>query len=265
MNRALAVVLCWSLPFVSTGCGKVEARGLAKEGNELYRAGKFEQALDKFEAAVRLDPEFPIIHLHMGYAAMSLAATGEEPASTLHAAKAIAAFGRYMRLAPGDERGAKFYLQALLDAGRTGDALGFLEKQHRANPRDVMIVSSLGVVSSRAGDFASALRWYEKRADLLPGEAKARYLIGTLCWEHLYKNSSIVGADRVRIADRGIAALQQAVKLQPGSPGESLTYINLLFRERAKGQDNPTARERDMEQARQYYRRALKALRGGKG
>jgi len=264
MGKRWLPLLALALPLCASGCRKVEARGMAKEGNELYRSGKFDEALARFEAAAKLDPDFPVIRLHAGYAAMSLAAATEKPASDRYAAKAISSFARYMELAPGDDRGPKFYLQALLDSGRLDEARRFLEQQHRKNPRDLKVISSLGVVTSKAGDFASALKWYEKRAQLLPGEARARYLIGTLCWEHLYKNGSVVGAERVRIADRGIAALERAVKLQPDAPGEALTYINLLYRERAKGQQDETAREQDMAQARRYYERALKALKGQK-
>jgi len=250
------------------GCAKVEARELAKEGNDLYRAGKFDQALARFEAAARLDPEFPTLQLHIGYTAMALRTASAAAQGDRHARRAIAAFSRYMELKPADERGPKFYLQMLLDSGRNDEALAFLERQHRDNPRDLKIVSSLGVVSSRVGRFPDALKWYELRARLMPGESKARYLIGTLCWEQLYRNSKAVSIKRIEIADRGIAALKQALKLQPDY-AEALTYINLLYRERAKGQTDPGAQEQDMAQARDYYGRAMKlinaARRGSKG
>jgi tetratricopeptide (TPR) repeat protein len=265
MGRSVVLLAIFvGLAAASAGCTKVEARGLAKQGNELYRAGKFDLALAKFEQAARLDPDLPLLHLHAGYAAMSLASASEGPTSVKYSKKAADAFRRYMKLAPDDDRGPKFYLQTLLDAGRAQEAIKFLEGQHRKNPRDVKVVSSLGQVASKAGDFKSALKWYEKRAALLPGEAKARYLIGTVCWEHLYKNKGVVGAARVQIADRGIAALEQAIELEPATPGESLTYINLLYRERAKGQDDPAVKERDMAKAREYYEKAVAAMKAGK-
>jgi len=263
MVRAHALGALCLLPVVLAGaCERVEARNLAREGNELYRAGRIAEALGRFEAAARLDPDFPTLQLHIGYAAMSLAASSDRAGSARHASRATAAFARYMELAPEDERGPRYYLQVLLDSNRFAEALRFLEDQQRKSPNDVMIVSSLGAVSSRAGNFAAALRWYERRAELLRGEAKARYLIGTLCWEHLYKNSAVVGAERVKVADRGIRALEEAVRLQPGY-GEAVTYINLLYRERAKGEDDPAARERDLEQARRHYERALELMKSG--
>ena len=239
------------------GCDAIQARSLAKEGNALYRAGKHQQALTRFQQAARLDPTFPTIQLHLGYTNMALlSAHPDTPSSRTYAAGAISGFRNYMKLEPTDERGPRYYLQILLDSGRHGEALEFLLRQHQRHPKDVKIVASLGAVSSKAGRFSEALKWYEKRAQLLPREAKAQYLIGTLCWQHLYKNSSVSDSQRVKLADRGIAALQQALKLRPDY-GEAMTYVNLLYRERSKGQPEEAAREADMATARTYHKKAL--------
>ena len=117
--RALSPLLLPLLPLLlaGAGCAKVEARGLAKEGNDLYRAGKFTEALTKFEAATRLDPEFPTLQLHIGYANMALRNASEGKAADGHAARAIAAFKRYMELKPGDV-GSRRVFAGLLEAAR---------------------------------------------------------------------------------------------------------------------------------------------------
>lgn len=247
-------------------CQQMEARGLVKEGNELYKAGKFEEALARYQAAARLDPDFPTLQLNAGYAGLA-AAAGRSPAEAARFAhQAAEAFARYMRLRPLDERGAKFYLQALLDGGRLEEAYGFLKEQHARSPRDLKVVVSLGMVASKLGRFADALRWYELRAALRPEEAEAHYLVGTLCWQHLYKNEAVAGPERVALADRGIAALRRAIRQRPPYP-EALTYVNLLYRERAKGQSDPAARERDLAEARRIYQQARQAFQqqAGKG
>ena len=258
------LLLAFCLTASWSGCQKIEARSLAKEGNSLYKSGKYQQALLKFQQAEKLDPHFPTLQLHLGYVGMALASAHEAQTAERYAKVASRAFETFMRLAPSDERGPRFYLQVLLDSGRHQDALKFLLQQHRKNPRDLKIVASLGVVSSRAGKFSEALKWYEKRADLLPKEAKAHYLIGTLCWKHLYQNEEVVGAERIKLADQGLDALRKALTLRP-EYAEALTYTNLLFRERAKGQTDPLAREKDMHQARAYYQKALALIKKSKG
>lgn len=255
-----SVMLLVSALAVLPGCEKMQARSLIKEGNTLYKAGQLDLALTRYEQARKLDPDFPTLQLHLGYTHMALAAMASGDDADRHATGAAAAFKALMALDATDERAPRYYLQTLMDANKLEEALAFLKAQHKANPRDVKTVSSLGLVSSRAGRFEEALGWYEKRATLLPGEAKAQYLIGTLCWKRLYKNDRVLGVDRVRLADRGLAALDRALKID-AEYAEALTYKNLIYRERARGHDDEKARERDMAQARSYYKQAMALIK----
>lgn len=259
MRRLARLSPLW-LALLSVGCDAIEARSLVNEGNALYRAGKMEQALAKFKAAAARDPKLSLASLHAGYAQMNLAANGG-PRAAEHYRGAAASFERYMELAPGDPRGSKFYVQVLIDSGQLDRALRFLRGEHQRHPNNAALVASLGRLSSKAGHFTEALGWYEKRAELSPDDPTAHYLIGTLCWEHLHGEDGerIDKAARIELADRGIRALERAIELRPRYT-EALTYINLLYRERAEGQSDPAARRRDVKTADRYHRRALELL-----
>jgi tetratricopeptide (TPR) repeat protein len=258
MTRRLAIVV---LALVAVAaCDRAQSRALMKEGNALYKAGKLAAARAKFEEAAKLEPRFALAHLHIGYACIGLAAGQAKHAKQQLLLRGAKAFRRYMVLNPSDGRGARFYLKTLLDAGRTKEATAFLEAEHKKRPRDVSVVQSLGMVASKAGRFADALRWYEKRAALEPRDPKARYLVGTLVWEHLYhKRGKVTGKQRVEIADRGIAALKKAIALQPRYV-EAVTYVNLLLRERARGHDDEAQRKRDVAEADKWHARAKKMM-----
>lgn len=260
MRLFLSIALLLSF----AACDKVNSRALIKEGNAFYKSGKLKAALAKFEEASQLDESFATLQLHLGYAAMALANNGSNGSNgddtknaDAYTDKALKAFSRYIALKPSDRRGRKYYLQVLLDAERFDGALDFLGKRHEKHPKDLEIISALGMVSSRANRFEDALKWYEKRATLTPQAAKPLYLVGTLCWQHLHKNKGVVGVERIRIADRGLRALGEALRLKADYV-EALTYSNLLYRQRALGHEDEAAKAIDLKKAQQLYEQALK-------
>jgi tetratricopeptide (TPR) repeat protein len=242
----------------STGCSRMESRSLTKEGNALYRAGKYRNALERYDQAAALDEKYALVQLHRGYAALALAsgATAADEATRFNQS-AIEAFSRYMKLNSRDERGPRYYLQVLIDTGQWDKAEAFLLARHREHPKNVEVISTLGALNSKAGRFEKALTWYERQAALEQKEPKPSYLIGTLCWQHLHKNAAVAHERRIVIANRGITALKHALSLRTDHI-EALTYLNLLFRERALGQADPQAQAADLQQAQRYYERALK-------
>ncbi|MCB9554870.1 MAG: tetratricopeptide repeat protein [Deltaproteobacteria bacterium] len=239
-----------------SGCGKLRARSAVKAGNAYYQEGKLDLALEQFERAVSFEPSLALAHLHLGYSCIGLMQGATAQRRDQLAPKALKAFEHYIALRPDDERGPRYYLKVLSDAGQHDRALAYLERRHRQSPGDLRIITSLGLIASRAGKLKQAISWYEKRAEMLPKDPKARYLIGTAVWQHLYQNEQVVGGERLALADRGIEALKRAEAIAADDV-QTLTYINLLYRERAKGQTTPEAREQDIKLAEQYRQRAM--------
>jgi len=246
---------------VVTGCQEIRGRQHIKAGNDHYRKGEYREAVEEFTKAEAILPHIPQIYLHQAYAHLSLFVPGDtSPDNQREAKAAIDAFNRYLTLKPEDEKIRQIMIQTLIDSGRYDDALNFFKNKLAENPRDLEAIKALGVISSKAGRFEDGLSWYERRAEVTPNDPEAFYAIGTLCWERLYQRSDKAGEERIKIADRGIAALKKAVELKPRYV-EAITFINLLYRERALGQASEEAKAKDLEQARYYYQQAL-ALKG---
>jgi len=243
------------------GCQRLQARRSVREGTAAYRAGDFRAAADRFRAATRLEPALATAHLNLGLTNLALfAAAPKGAARDRLAGEAITALQRYARLRPGDSRPSGMLLSLWIDSGRFDDALGYFRARLQKNPRDAETVKLLGVVSSKAGRFEDALRWYRRRTELSPRDAEAHYAVGTLCWERLHDRATVAGGERLRVADIGIAALQRATELRPDY-AEAWTYSNLLYRERALGQQSEPARQQDLADANRHYQRALQILR----
>jgi tetratricopeptide (TPR) repeat protein len=245
----------------ATGCQEIRARQHLKSGNDYYRKGEYQLAVEAFKKAEAIRPDIVQVHLHQAYANLSLFVPGDTSPPNQQVAKdAIDAFNRYLKLRPADEKTRQIMIQTLIDSGRYDDALNFFKAKLEQNPKDLEAIKALGVISSKAGRFDDGLGWYIRRAEVSPKDPEAFYAIGTLCWERLYQRSDKVAEERIRLADRGIAALKQAIELKPKYV-EAITFVNLLYRERALGQGLEEERAKDLEQARYFHQVAL-GLRG---
>jgi tetratricopeptide (TPR) repeat protein len=245
----------------ATGCQDIRARQYLKSGNDHYRKGDFKLAVESYKKAEAIRPDIVQVHLYQAYADLSMFVPGDTTPPNQQVAKdAIDAFNRYLHMKPQDEKTRQMMIQTLIDSGRYDDALNFFKAKLQTNPKDLEAIKALGVISSKAGRFEDGLGWYDRRAQVTPDDPEAFYAIGTLCWERLYQRSDKVGEERIKLADRGIAALKHALELKPKYV-EAVTFVNLLYRERSLGQAVEEERAKDLEQARYFYQMAM-GLRG---
>jgi tetratricopeptide (TPR) repeat protein len=89
------------------GCSEVRGRKKIQEANELYKRGRYQEAVAVFESAEALVPELPTLWLNKGYTCRQLIAPGGRDAESRRAADcALAAFKRLHELAPRSARRA---------------------------------------------------------------------------------------------------------------------------------------------------------------
>src|SRR5690606_37417083 len=62
------------------GCAKIEARGLIREGNALYRDAKFMEAIEKYDAAEQLEPDGVTLYWNRACAAEGQVMRMKDPA-----------------------------------------------------------------------------------------------------------------------------------------------------------------------------------------
>jgi tetratricopeptide (TPR) repeat protein len=256
---AAVVLLCG-------GCTQVRGRKRIQEANELYRRGKYAEAVALYEEAEALVPNLPTLWLNKGYTCRQLIAPGgKDPESRRAAACALAAFRRLGELAPSDPRAAELTLATWSDV-EDFPALEstFLDRIRRA-PGDVDVVRGLQDVYYRWGKWPEALKWSKRAAALRPDDAEAQYGVGTFVWQILSARgggsevaaydpwphsapgagspspvpsppvaalNDVTGALRVELADEGIAYLEKALARRPRYP-EAMTYAALLWRQKS--------------------------------
>jgi len=205
------------------GCSEVRGRKKIQEANELYKRGRYQEAVAAFEAAEALVPNLPTLWLNKGYTCRQLIAPGgHDPESRRAADCALAAFRRLHELAPKDPRAEQLTVQTWFDVDDFATLeTTFLDRYRRA-PGDYDVVHGLQEVYYKWGKWPQALEWSTRAAALRPTDAQAQYGVGTFIWQVLAGHGG--GPDmaaydpRPRPAPDDDAGVHRPKR--PGKPGE---------------------------------------------
>jgi tetratricopeptide (TPR) repeat protein len=275
------VVLILVVPL--TGCSEIRGRRRAREGNRQYELGNYSAAISEYDEAERLRPGLPQVALNKGLACRQMLLPGAHGPEKEHATScALDAFRHLKELRPADPRADQLYVQTLFDGERFDELAAMYKKQLSADPKSRAALDGLVQVYSRWDKSDEALRWIVQRADNEPGDANAQYSVGAFVWDLLFRRggnaeknqfdprpgakdqvrpffgvNDIVGARRVQLADTGIRYLEKAVAIRPGYR-EALTYLNLVYRQKAFAYfDDPAAWQASIDAAESYRKKAM--------
>ena len=162
-------------------------RGLMNYGNTLMAKGDYRQALEYYERAERLTPQYSTLFINRAIAEGALG----------HADPAEQGFKTAVRLAPENPNSYTYYARWLLAQHRTGEAVGLLRKALALSPGD-LFAGELLRTAQAAGEGATAV----SRAGGQPSP-------------ETYLDQSLQLYNVQRYAE-SIAAAEQALQLRPG-------------------------------------------------
>jgi tetratricopeptide (TPR) repeat protein len=264
MPRSPIGTLFLLLAFAGAGCKELGARREIQEANKLYYAGKYDQAVERYARAVSAQPDLAIGWFNLGLAHLALFAPGvKSPENEAHAKGAIEALQKYVSIVPEDEQAQDYLLSTFIDSGHYEGAIKFFEVRLDRNPEDLEAVAQLANITTQAGKYDDAIRWHKRRAEMVESadlKADSWYSIGVLDWRRLHNKPEVQGQERARIADEGIAWLQKADEVRK-THSPTLSYLNLLYRERALAHGASYARAVDTASAHVYYKLATEAAK----
>jgi tetratricopeptide (TPR) repeat protein len=227
------------LVLLGAGCDWLRVRVSMRNGNQLFNERKYDEAIVEYAKILRVVPDHWEANYYTATAYMSLYHPGStHPKDLEYVDKAIAAFKRCLEIGPPNaeelEKIRNFYLGLLSSAGRNDQAAEFMVGMLAEDPHNGNLVTSLARLYASQGDFANALKYFELRCELEPDNKEAWYTVGVVCWERSYKGATFISSDeRGQVIDRGIAALDRALQIDPAY-FDALSYINLLWREKSQ-------------------------------
>jgi tetratricopeptide (TPR) repeat protein len=296
MRFRYSICVSAAIAVLAGGCTQVRGRKRIQDANELYRRGKYAEAVALYEEAEALVPDLPTLWLNKGYTCRQLIGPGgKDPESRRAAACALQAFQRLAEVAPHDPRAGELTLATWSDIEDYPALESTFLERNRRDPNDVDVVRGLQDVYYRWGKWPQALEWSKRAAALRPDDAEAQYGVGTFVWQILSARSGasevatydpwphpapgadgpvavrppptfalndVTGALRVQLADEGIAYLGKALARRPRYP-EAMTYVGLLWRQKSFGLfGDPIAWQGAVDEADTWQQKALLARAG---
>ena len=241
---ALAVVA--ALAFATTGCEKLKARDNLNRGVQAYKSAQYTQAVELFEKAVQLDPNFPTARLYL----------------------AMAYYMQYIHGAESPEN------QQMAD-----QALEQFQKVLTQEPKNDVATQSIASIYFNEKKWDEAEQWYKKATELNPKNKEGFYTLGVIAWTRWYKpwaearaklgmkpeDPGPIKDKKVReelktqflpVISAGLDNLQKALEVDK-EYDDAMAYVNLLIRERADLDDSADEYKKDVETADNWVQKAM--------
>jgi tetratricopeptide (TPR) repeat protein len=258
-----AIVLLAVLAF--PGCNKIKSKQETKKGNEFLKAAQYESALSAYQEALRLDPSETKLHKHIGIAYMGMYTPGSKhPKDMEFSQKAIDNLKQYVAAYPEDPKVLEYLVSMYLNTERFDDAIAFYQAEVlKRNPKDTKAMQSLAMLYFKKGDFENGVKWLKERLNVVDTNeerAEVYYLIGVQAWDRSYNFPDVDPVVRTQIVDEGMVALNKAIEMKPDY-FEAISYLNLLYREKAKMETDPVKKQEFTDTANKYLQQALELRR----
>jgi tetratricopeptide (TPR) repeat protein len=237
---ALALALCSSV-----GCKKLQARDQLNKGVKSYKDNHYEQAIDHFQQAVRLDPTLINARMYLATAFVSQYIPGVDSPDNLRTAQqAIDEYQRVIDANPSRDQkvnSAKGIAYLFLNMKKWDDAKKYYRMASDLDPNDPEPYYSIGVIDWTA--------CYQPRTE-------ARYTLGLKPEENLNpknkEQKKVCDELKVKNApsiEEGIDTLNKAIQLRPDYD-DAMAYLNLMYREKGDVEcDDLAARAEDLKTA----------------
>ena len=235
--RFRAPLLAALLPLVllGVGCNLVRAKAAFKDGNRLYKEENYRRAIEDYQRAVELKPDFAEAHFYLASSHQSLYRPGKDgEENKLRLEKAIEHYEKSLEVNKASSPNLKQLRLNTLGAltaiysdpplTNYEKALSFAEQLVKDNPDDTKNLYAMANLYEKFGRVAEAEQTYVKVTEQNPNDAKACGALAAFYNKPLWDEAGAVwvenvskGARRAKF-DSAIATLERCAGLDPTDP-----------------------------------------------
>jgi tetratricopeptide (TPR) repeat protein len=231
-----------------SGCDKLAARDQLNKGVEAYKGTHYEEAINHFQQAMKLDPNLPMAKSYLATAlAQNVVAGLDTPENLQSAQQAIDIFQEVLAKNPHDVNSMKQIAGIELSIKKLDDAKAWQKKVLAEDPKDPEAAYTVGVIDwMQAHQNALSALVPEGINDDGEGNAKApKKVMETLI------------AQNAPLVEEGLQYLIQANDNR-ANYDEAMAYLNLMYRRKADLDfGNEAARKDDVAKADEWRAKAM--------
>jgi tetratricopeptide (TPR) repeat protein len=250
-------VLLLLLPFAS-GCRRLRARDQLNKGVGAFRNAQFQSAIMHFKNAVALDPTLLNARLYLATAYYNqYVPGGESPENLKIAQQAIGAFEDVLKIDPNNSNAIASVAQMYYHMRKFDKAKEYQRHWLQVEPNNPVPYYWIGML-----DWAICYpHTQQKRKDLkieFPKDPKNPSSLPPFP----EKARAQLAEENGPLVKEGLEAMEKAIQLKPND-FETMSYLNLLYRQKADLEPDAAARAADLKMAEDWTDKALALRKAG--
>jgi tetratricopeptide (TPR) repeat protein len=277
--------------------GNLKARKHFKDGSALYQTSDYRAAAAEYEQVVEADPNYDGVYFYLAncYDNLYKPARKGEPENDGFLQKAITNYEKAIQQEkdPTRKKRSLQFLAAMYgsdkmndpnkaepiikqmidmdptdtssyfglakifeDSGKFDEAERVLLQAKSAAPNQPDPLSQLANFYNKRGEFDKAVLAYEEQAKLAPNDPQVYWRLSAFFYEKVQKDYRITPKQKSDYIERGLANADKALGIKQDFV-EALTYKNLLLRQQANIEKDPTKQKALLAQADELRNKAI--------
>ena len=238
------------LTLSATGCNRLKARDQLTKGVAAFKNAKYEEAVDHFQNAINLDPDYSTAKLYLATSySYQVVPNLDSPENLKIAQKAIDGFQQVLAKDPNDVTALKQIASIDRNINKREEAKEYEKKVIALTPNDAEAYYTIGVVDWMQ-EYETARKILAKDGLTDDGQGNVKKT-KPACADMATANSALV--------QDGITNLSKAIEINP-TYDDAMAYLNLTYRRKADidcGDD--AARKADLALADEWTQKELGA------